>query len=97
MTAGPEASTAVTDRGKGDRMKKLRVALWLVIWIGAVFVSSATAESQAPAEGASLPAIRLPAPKDADHETYLGVSGKKEFSVADISAEVVIIEIFNMY
>jgi len=25
------------------------------------------------------------------------VSGKKEFSVADISAEVVIIEIFNMY
>jgi len=55
------------------------------------------AESQAPAEGASLPAIRLPAPKDADHETYLGVSGKKEFSVADISAEVVIIEIFNMY
>jgi len=55
------------------------------------------AESQAPAEGAFLPAIRLPAPKDAGHETYLGVSGKKEFSVADIPAEVVIIEIFNMY
>jgi hypothetical protein len=55
------------------------------------------AESQAPAEGASLPAIRLPASKDAGHATYLGVSGKKEFSVADIPAEVVIIEIFNMY
>jgi len=55
------------------------------------------AESQAPAEGASLPAIRLPAPKDAGHETYLGVSGNKEFTVADIPAEVVIIEVFNMY
>jgi len=78
-------------------MKTLRVALWLAIWMGALFVSSAMAESQAPAEGASLPAIRLPASKDAGHETYLGVSGKKEFSVADIPAEVVIIEIFNMY
>jgi len=78
-------------------MKTLRVTLWLAIWMGALFVSSAMAESQTPAEGASLPAIRLPAPKDAGHETYLGVSGKKEFSVADIPAEVVIIEIFNMY
>jgi len=35
--------------------------------------------------------------RDAGHVAYLGVSGKKEFAVGDIAAEVVIIEIFNMY
>ena len=78
-------------------MKTLRVALCLSLWMGAVSVSTALAESQGPAEGASLPAITLPAPKDAGHGAYLGVSGKREFAVADIAAEVVIIEIFNMY
>jgi hypothetical protein len=90
-------SRATTDRGKEQRMKTLRVAWCLAIWMGAAFVSSAAAEGQAPAEGGTLPAISLPAPKDADHGTYLGVSGKKDFSIADIPAEVVIIEIFNMY
>jgi hypothetical protein len=78
-------------------MKTIRVALYFIIWLGAFFGSAAVAETQAPAEGAPLPTITLPAPKDADHVAYLGVSGKKEFSVADIPAEVVIIEIFNMY
>jgi hypothetical protein len=78
-------------------MKTLRVVFYLITWLGVVFGSAAVAETQAPAEGALLPTITLPAPKDADHGAYLGVSGKKEFSVADIPAEVVIIEIFNMY
>jgi len=78
-------------------MKTLRAAFYLVIWLGATLDLAAVAENQAPAEGAPLPAITLPAPKDADHGAYLGVSGKKDFSVADIPAEVVIIEIFNMY
>ena len=85
------------DRGKGEGMKALRVALCLAIWMGAASVSYAAAENQPPAEGGPLPAFSLPAPRDADHGTYLGVSGKKDFSVADIPAEVVIIEIFNMY
>jgi hypothetical protein len=78
-------------------MKTLRVAFYLVIWLGATFDLAAVAENQAPVEGAPLPAITLPVPKDADHGMYLGVSGKKDFTVADIAAEVVIIEIFNMY
>jgi hypothetical protein len=78
-------------------MKTLRVVLYLVLWTGGAFNFSASAQSQAPVEGGPLPAITLPAPKDADHGTYLGVSGKKDFSVADIAAEAVIIEIFNMY
>jgi hypothetical protein len=78
-------------------MISLRVVLCLAIWLGGGFDPWAVAENQAPAEGASLPEIRLPAPKDADHGIYLGVSGRKEFSVGDIPAEVVVIEIFNMY
>jgi len=78
-------------------MKTFRVALCLAIWMGAASVSSAAAENQPPAEGGPLPAFSLPAPADAAHAAYLGVSGKKEFAVGDIAAEVVIIEIFNMY
>ncbi len=78
-------------------MKALRVALCLAIWLGAASGSSTAAENQVPAEGAPLPAITLPAPKDVDQGTYLGVNGKQDFTVADIAAEVVIIEIFNMY
>jgi hypothetical protein len=78
-------------------MKRLRVVFYLAIWLGATFDLAAVAENQAPAEGAPLPAITLPAPMDADHGTYLGVAGNKDFTVADITAEVVIIEIFNMY
>jgi hypothetical protein len=78
-------------------MKTLRVVFYLAIWLGATFDLAAVAENQAPVEGAPLPAITLPVPKDADHGMYLGVSGKKDFTVADIAAEVVIIEIFNMY
>ena len=78
-------------------MKTLRVLFCFAICLGATFGLAAAAESQAPAEGAPLPAFTLPAPKDAAHGAYLGVSGKKEFTVADIKAEVVIIEIFNMY
>ncbi|MBN1932280.1 MAG: redoxin domain-containing protein [Desulfobacterales bacterium] len=50
-----------------------------------------------PKEGELLPEIVLPAPQDADGQRYLGVSGSQTFSVFDIQAEVVIIQIFSMY
>ena len=71
------------------------VVLMMGFW--AAFVSWVAAESQAPAEGSALPAITLPAPKDAAHQAYLGLAGKKQFTVADIPAEIVIVHIFNMY
>jgi hypothetical protein len=55
------------------------------------------AAKEPPAEGGALPSFTLPAPKDAAHQAYLGLAGKKQFTVADIPAEVVIIQIFNMY
>ena len=73
-------------------MRKSCVALGFVLWLGAASFSSVAAEGQPPAEGAALPA-----PKEAAHQAYLGLTGKKEFTISDIPAEVVIIEIMNMY
>jgi hypothetical protein len=78
-------------------MKKLWIALCCVSLGWVASFSSIAAEHQPPAEGGALPAITLPMPKDADHQAYLGLAEKKEFTVADIAAEVVIIEIFSMY
>jgi hypothetical protein len=72
-------------------------AMAVAVGIGAAWAAWAGAEYQAPAEGAALPAITLPAPKEAAHQTYLGIAGQKQFAVADIPAEVVIIQVFNMY
>ncbi|WP_300460481.1 redoxin domain-containing protein [Desulfobacula sp.] len=39
----------------------------------------------------------LSAPKNADHKTYLGLTRDDRFSLGQIKAEIVIIEIFSMY
>ena len=78
-------------------MKTIGIALGYVISLWAASCLSVAAESHPPAEGGPLPAITMPVPKDADHQAYLGLTDKKEFTVSDIAAEVVIIEIFNMY
>ena len=78
-------------------MKKIWIALCYVTSLWAASFPSAAAENQPPAEGGALPAITMPAPKDAGHQAYLGLADQKDFTVSDIAAEVVIIEIFNMY
>lgn len=50
-----------------------------------------------PAAGDALPAIILQPPEKADHKTYLGLSGARPFALAEIQAEVLVIEIFSMY
>jgi hypothetical protein len=47
--------------------------------------------------GGQLPEFTLPVPKSDEHQEYLGLAGKDAFKIAEISAEVVIIEIFSMY
>jgi hypothetical protein len=76
---------------------KLFQAILLVIVMGVAGVPWAAADGQPPAEGAALPVITLPAPKDAAHQAYLGLAGKNQFTVADIPSEIVIVHIFNMY
>ena len=55
------------------------------------------ADASPPAEGGVLPPIDLGAPQSADYQQYLGISGEKTFTVPEIKAEVVLIEIFSMY
>jgi hypothetical protein len=57
----------------------------------------AVAAIKPPAEGGILPEIVLSAPENSELQEYLGVTGKKTFTIPEIKAEVVLIEIFSMY
>ena len=65
-----------------------------VILMGAGFSS---AKSQPPAVGGVLPEFSLSVPKNNDHQEYLGVVGKQAFTIPEIKADVVIVQIFSMY
>ena len=72
---------------------------FFVVFFGVVLVSAgfALASSQPPAVGGQLPEFTLPVPKNDEHQEYLGLAGKDDFKITEISAEVIIIEIFSMY
>lgn len=72
---------------------------YFAIFLGVLLVSAgfARASSQAPAVGGQLPEFTLPVPKSDEHQEYLGLAGKDVFKIAEINAEIVIIEIFSMY
>lgn len=58
---------------------------------------SAGAATNPPAEGGLLPGIRLAIPDDPVHRNYLGLQGEGAFTIPEIAADVVIVEIFSMY
>jgi thiol-disulfide isomerase/thioredoxin len=55
------------------------------------------AAKEPPAEGGTLPVIKLPIPKSPEAKDYLGIKGEGSFTIPQIKAKVVIIEIFSMY
>ena len=72
---------------------------YLAVFFAALLVSvgSTGAGSQPPAVGSVLPEFTLPVPQNDDYQRYLGIAGKDSFTIPEIKAEVVIIEIFSMY
>jgi peroxiredoxin len=56
-----------------------------------------SAAKEPPAEGGPLPVIKLPIPKSPGEKDYLGLKGDGTFTIPQIKAKVVIIEIFSMY
>ena len=56
-----------------------------------------SADTKPPAEGGMLPSIDLGVPPSTEYQQYLGIAGKKSFTIPEIKAEVVLIEIFSMY
>ncbi|MGD8741456.1 MAG: hypothetical protein PVG34_14155 [Desulfobacterales bacterium] len=72
---------------------------YLTVFFGLLLVSPgfSWADSQPPAVGGVLPEFTLPVPKGDEYQKYLGLAGKESFKIPEISADVVIIEIFSMY
>ena len=71
----------------------------MAVFIAALMVSAgfSWADSQPPAVGGVLPEFTLPVPQADDHQQYLGVVGKESFKIPEIKADIVIIQIFNIY
>ena len=57
----------------------------------------ALALNEPPAAGATLPQFELAAPQNTTAKNYLGLSGTGQFTVPQIKAKAVIIEVFSMY
>ena len=71
----------------------------VAVLMGVILMSAgfSSASSQPPAVGGVLPEFSLSVPKNDDHQKYLGVVGKKVFTIPEVEADVVIIQIFSMY
>ena len=80
-----------------NEFKKLLYLPLITVICSFLMIFPAQAADAPPAVGATLPPIKLAVPDDAKAKGYLGLSGSGKFTVPQIDAEVVIIEIFNMY
>jgi hypothetical protein len=78
-------------------MKRLLI---LFIFISAWFAwvrYPTLAASKPPAQGTALPQFQLVVPDDSETKGYLGLSGSGEFTVSEINAPVVVIQILSRY
>ena len=62
-----------------------------------LFPGFVNADTKPPAEGGVLHLIDLDVPQSTEYQQYLGITGKKSFTIPQIKAEIVLIEIFSMY
>ena len=62
-----------------------------------IVIGFAGAQIKPAAEGGVLPEIVVNVPETSELQQYLGLTGKKTFTIPEIKAEVVLIEIFSMY
>jgi len=81
----------------GKEFEKLTYLLSILLVSLFLLLSPALAAEQPPAVGDTLPSIKLLVPYNAEAKSYLGLSGGKHFTIPEIKAQVVVIEIFNMY
>ena len=79
------------------QLEKLSSLLFFFVIYCFLAHSPALAAEQTPGVGDTLPPIKLVVPHDSQAKSYLGLSGGKYFTITEIKAQVVVIEIFNMY
>lgn len=77
-------------------MRKLTCAAMTSLLLAASGIG-ASAAGGIPGKGETLPSFQLSAPENEAQRTYLGLSKAGGFTISDIRADVVIIEIFSMY
>jgi hypothetical protein len=80
-----------------NKFKKLLYLPLIIVICSFLMICPAQAADEPPAVGDSLPPIKLAVPDDPQAKSHLGLSGSGQFTVPQIEAQVVIIEIFNMY
>ena len=82
----------MTQRVKKTLVPLMAVAIWLLVSTQTVLPFN-----EPPAIGRRLPTFELPFPYEAEAKSYLGLSGTGRFTIPQIQARVVIIQIFSMY
>jgi len=78
-------------------MGKIFKTIAIFMGVLLIHIGISDASSQPPAVGGALPDFSLAVPQNGDHQSYLGLAGKEAFSIPEIKADVVIIQIFSMY
>lgn len=77
--------------------KKCLLSLAVMTMCLPLFASPILASIAPPEEGGVLPMINLRVPQSHAARNYLGLSGEGFFTIPQIKAKVVIVEIFSMY
>ena len=79
--------------------KQLRGILLLLIFFGclALVRYQGLAATNPVAKGSVLPSIHLVAPENAAAREYLGLSDSGKFTIPQIKAQVVILQVFSRY
>jgi peroxiredoxin len=77
----------------------MKRGFWLSLLVLSTLLLSSPAIMAAgpPPVGGTLPDFTLPLPEGSAERDYLGLSSRGNFTVPDIKAKVVLIEIFSMY
>jgi peroxiredoxin len=78
-------------------MKKTMMFVAVLAVLFCVLPRGPLATGKQLAKDDALPIIKLPVPQTPGAKSYLGLTGEGSFAVSQIKAQVVIIEIFNMY
>jgi hypothetical protein len=80
-----------------------RSMLFAVLWLGVILFSTGwlndlrAQEKKLIRKGDAFPTVALKYPAQAQDRAYLGISGGDHFSIKDLKAEVILVEIFDVY
>mgnify|MGYP000223347420 CR=1 FL=1 len=78
-------------------MKNKTVSAALIVTLLGLLMGAPLAAEKPLSRDEALAAIKLPFPQTAAAKDYLGLTGQGSFAISQIKAQVVIIEVFNMY